>query len=506
MFHSHRLPRIKEKIAESLDLVTEQLNQLPDMPKNPEVDVSRGLDSFTTKTKAGLESTAFSSEWGKIAEEFRDQIIALKPRYNVKSEPPYRLDTNGRIDLTADDDRASIRSTPSHSRARTFEEYAEGQVADYPSPKRERVKGESNGNPGLFATPRRQGMGPALMPNSPSGRKNKGLAEIRTLIALKSKPGMPGLVSEEVYNTLCMEAVAQWQPPLETFIQKTEQYFHAGIEDILHTAFDGLHERRVYKEALSLLKGVIAVQLKETREALQRIYAIETNKFYTLDRESLERHRAAEARIIGRARHHSRWKAHMGEKGKDLPQLREWSHLSEEERKQEDIQASKEAQKLGDDPHKNELAVCAYVRGYYLTAASRFTDSITLHIISGLVPRLVDHIRDRHLDRQLGIQDGASKSLVVLLVMSGKRLTYTEPELFKRLMDEDLATSQRRAKLKNDRDRFMGAMQKIANLENPSANPSDQPVSPVIGSSLDTSIVIADGEGDGAGDNSGSAD
>ena len=123
---------IKEKISKRLLDVEHDLDKLPDLPSNPEVEIRRRLFNFAAETKAALESTAFSAAWGKIAESFRQDVLALKPRYVVKLDSPLKVDAMGRIDLTADDDGASQRSSPAsvtpQNRHRSFDEFADGFV------------------------------------------------------------------------------------------------------------------------------------------------------------------------------------------------------------------------------------------------------------------------------------------------------------------------------------------------------------------------------------------
>ncbi len=125
-----RLPLIKDKILDNLDQVIKGLAKLPELPRNPEVEVTRSLDSFAAEAKARLEGTEFSSSWGSTAQFFRDSIISLKPKYVVRTESSPHVDANGRIDLTRDDDGASVGSIPpACPKNRKYDEYAMDEQA-----------------------------------------------------------------------------------------------------------------------------------------------------------------------------------------------------------------------------------------------------------------------------------------------------------------------------------------------------------------------------------------
>jgi hypothetical protein len=59
-------------------------------------------------------------------------------------------------------------------------------------------------------------------------------------------------------------------------------------------------------------------------------------------------------------------------------------------------------EQLGPDPFKLELEVAAYVRGYYMTAALRFVDSVCLSV-HGKLFRSISQSIFYYLETQLGI-------------------------------------------------------------------------------------------------------
>ncbi|OAA57100.1 dynamin family protein [Niveomyces insectorum RCEF 264] len=424
------LPQIKERVTTKLLDVNRELSNLPDIPENPEVEVRRSLAEFASQR----------------------EILNLKPRYFVKHESSpllNRVDINGRIDLTHDDDSTSLQSAspaPTDARRRRFAEYLDGQQDSLlPVTPSKRARGEAavKSEAQTDYSP-----GSQMFRSSQTRPPAKTLQAVRDIIASKSKPGMPGIVTEDVYNSLCMEAVKPWLGPLHRLVDKVYTLLDTKLYEILYDALGNLRERLIFKMALSILKKFLVDRLDSVRRTLLAHYNLETRKFFTLDSESLARHERAEAKILARHRHHHRMVAYLGDKGADRPPPRPWEEMAEEERLREEARMNQEAVKLGPDPFKAELDVCAYVRGYYLTASTRFIDTCTLHVFSGLVPDVIDTLSKWYIDTELGVFDG------------------TTPQSFIDLMEEDAGTSEKRNALKEDRRRFELTMESIERLEN----------------------------------------
>ncbi|EFX02507.1 dynamin family protein [Grosmannia clavigera kw1407] len=346
------LPQIKEKVTSKLLDVNRELAKLPDIPENPELEVRRSLADFASRIKTTLEGASLSPLWGDVVQQFRHEILDLKPRYIVKTEisPLNRLDTNGRIDLTHVDDSISSTLSPrlSHdTRRRRLDEYLEGPDPHGPSTPSKRQRGEG---------PVKAEIPSECSSTSKLRAKSRSLQEVRAVIASRSKPGMPGIVTEDVYNSLCMEAVRPWRGPLQQLLDRTYRLLDNTLHQLLCEAFSNLRERLVFKKAASILKKYIVDQFHSVKDVLLKNYALETRKFYTLDKDSLARHEHAEAKILARHRHYYRMVAYLGDKASDRSPPRPWELMAEEERAREDVRMNQEATKLGPDPFKAELS------------------------------------------------------------------------------------------------------------------------------------------------------
>ena len=387
---------MKQKVDDHLQAINEQLKKFPDPPPNPEMEVMKSLAEFTIRVKDRVLHQDFMNMWhGRFAKQFKRYIIGMKPKFNVrehvKSSRPVFIDLDGESPTSSPTIRK--RSAPVMDLT--------GQA----TPKRQRgqqtngvVKAEAPDHPLFPSTPSHlRSMTPALTPSR--GPKSKSLMDIRNLINRAAIPGQPDLVSSSVHEPLFIEAAKSWAPHLDWFINQTFSFLETDVLAILDAAFSHLKNRAVYKESLEHMKTFIENHKRVLREQLMLIYRLETQRLFTTDDESLKRNKAAELEILVRHRNHFRIAAHNGEELGHVPKMDE---LTDEELKQEAARMDKELKKLGPDQFEQELAVAAYIRGYYLTAANRFVDYVSIHVMSGLLPQVASVI-ETYLHEQLGL-------------------------------------------------------------------------------------------------------
>lgn len=149
--------------------------------------------------------------------------------------------------------------------------------------------------------------------------------------------------------------------------------------------------------------------------------------------------------MLRRTRHFYRWKAYNNDTVAE--KLEDWNAMTAEARRKEEDKLQKEQVRLGEDEYSSELNVAAHVRGYYLTAAMRFTDVTAMHITSGLFPDLIDDI-ELYLDKAMGLIGGDAY----------------DADVFVRLMEEEQSTAEKRVQVKAKVARFDRAVKEIQEL------------------------------------------
>jgi len=402
------LPSIREKVEARLVDINVDLEMLPDLPENPEVEIRRSLLNFNSEAKALLDgSELYNCLSARAKGTLRDGIMELKPKYIVNQNlSPARP-------AGASPQPNGASPAGSHGRTRNFDQFREDQPSGFRTPKRPRasngVKAEDEGptpTRQLFATPRH----PAAGRGAGMPRRAKTLAEVRELIVTKSNLGMPGLVSETVHKLLCAESVGRWGPPVAGFVRAVSEILRDRLDQILEESFHGLHGCLVFREGRRLVRRFVDDHAEGLRKTLDHLCRVEAGGTFTLDEDTLARHKANEKRVLLHARHHWRWNGHQNVPEHEIPVLKPWDKLGPDDRVQAEAKMAKEAQKLGPDPYEPELDVCAFVRGYYLTAAARFVDHAVMYLITGIVPEMSEEVKHLYLDRKLGLVGPYGKS------------------------------------------------------------------------------------------------
>ncbi|KAH6641107.1 P-loop containing nucleoside triphosphate hydrolase protein [Chaetomium tenue] len=431
------LSEVKEKVETRLVDIRKQLKMYPDPPPSPELEIMKSLAEFTVRVKDRVMNQDFMSIWDdSYGEPFKALILNMKPKFNVRehaklSKPPVVIDLDGD---TAPSPTMRKRSAPAMDMAQT--------------PKRQRqvnavIKIEAQDNPMFPSTPCHARSSTPVMTPSRGGR-SRSLMDIRHLIRRAAVPGQPGLVSASVYEPLFTETAKSWDRHLHKFVDNTLSLLQAEILTILDAAFAHLKNRAVYKESREHMRAFVEAHRIELRGQLDFIYNLEAKRLFTKDEEPLKRNQDAEMRILVRHRNHFRIAAHNGE---ELSVVSKVEDMTDEDRKQEESKMAKELKNVGPDPFEPELAVAAYIRGYYLTAAKRFVDYFSIHVMSGLLPRVASVI-DTYLHEKLGLTSSSTAQAVL-----------------QRLMSEGPEIEQKRRDLRAEKETLDGAMDIIVNLE-----------------------------------------
>jgi hypothetical protein len=257
---------------------------------------------------------------------------------------------------------------------------------------------------------------------------------------------MPNSIPDAVKQDLCKESVRTWEKEVQIFITETMRLVAAEMAKVLDVAFAGLQKRAVYREAKVHLNDFLKEHAENLRSRLMYAFQLEGHQLYTLNEQFFQLNQESELRELMRHRHHYRWAAFTKDESNTRPKA--LGEMNADEKKKEAATMDDQAKKMGRDTFQQELEVCAYVRGYFLTAASRFIDNTSLHIVSGLFPTVASQITSSmYLDTKLGLVDLPDRTV------------------FNRLMEEEPKTAELRAQLKEDKKKFDKAMESILALE-----------------------------------------
>lgn len=417
---------------------------------------------------AALDSTEMSSQLEMLSAGFRDCILNMKPKVDLRTQGGGYGD-NIYIDGSEDDTRSVHSAQANGTRKR--------QVIDMAPPatpaKRARatngasLPAASNGDSvprtptrGLIAQIRLQ---PPFTSFQGLGRGFRTIGQIRKDIRRKTKVGMPGVVSDEVYNDLCREAVGTWLKPVNVFLDATMGQIFDVFREKLSVAFKTLQNRTIFRKSIAFIDKFLTDHQKETAKLLEKLYRLETRQLFCLNKDAFEGYKKQELRQLTRARHHLRWKDFCGEESP----FTQWEDMSESARGAEMRKMDKESVEMGPDGFEMELDVAAYVRAYYLNAAHRFIEHICMAVVSGMIPEIKAQL-DGFLEQKLGLlpMKGTLEIWVSCSkVLLGTNIVAPDPQVFDALMSEGDGIALKRADLKADKTRYGKALKSIIDLE-----------------------------------------
>ncbi|RMJ16259.1 hypothetical protein CDV36_004089 [Fusarium kuroshium] len=444
------LPHIKHTLKQHLNGIVEQLNKLPELPSNVELEVQTSVMEFGEQARSKLKPAEFSKHFVPLPEDFRNCLLEMKPKFTLKDSSDIPV-------LEISDDESDAGSVVTITNTNTPSKRRAMGPPTTPS-KRARTDQMPNGTNGHIkpedmrasvprfspaAGPRRTAFPPPFTPFSGVGRGFRTLRQVRDEIKAKTRAGVPDIITEEVYNDMCREAIQPWDGPMKAFLNEVMNLLSTMLESALELSFARLNKRLIYKECRKILTEYLDERRHETLGALEMVYRLETYGLFTVNQEAFRRYQKDEQILLTRYRHQMRMlAAGYGDGRPPVP----WESLTDEKRVQDDRRREADLAKLGPDSFERELEVVAYVRGYYRLAALRFADAVALHITNGMIPHIQRHL-PYHLDRKLGLGGNDSTSV------------------YERLMAEDSATATRRETLRGEREKFAKALSSIEELE-----------------------------------------
>ncbi|KAM0563773.1 hypothetical protein ACHAPJ_001506 [Fusarium lateritium] len=434
-----------------LDNIVEQLNKLPELPSNVELEVQTSVMEFGELARSQLKPSEFSKHFVPLPDNFRDCLLDMKPKFTLKDSSDIPV-------MEISDDESDAGSVVTVTNPNTPSKRRSMAPPVTPS-KRARIDQMPNGTPfhgqvkpedsrassvvRSSPAPRRATFPAPFTPFSGVGRGFRTLRQVRDEIKAKTRAGVPDIITEEVYNDMCREAIEPWAGPMKAFLNQVMNLLNEMLDKALANSFARLNKRLIYRECKKILTDYLEERRRETIGALELVYRLETYGLFTVNQEAFRRYQKDEQVLLTRYRHQMRMQAAgYGDGRPPVP----WESLTEEKRALDDKRRETELGKLGPDSFERELEVVAYVRGYYRLAALRFADAVALHITNGMIPYIQRNL-PYHLDRKLGLAGADAASV------------------YERLMEEDPTTAAKRGQLRGEREKFVRALDSIGELE-----------------------------------------
>lgn len=420
------------------------------------------LRDFYSSVQQAVNDSEFEHGCKALTEEFYHRLVTLKPRCVLRTERPSKRPRDTIVISDDSDDNATSskrRAPKSSSLGSTPKRQHLSALPTTPA----LVKAEESPGGGAVS---RSPVGPAsaLSRFSRNGVVKLSILEIRDEIRRKTRGGFGNVVPLEVHETLCLRAVSQWERPLEEYTDKAIDMLRATVIRALRTALWKFSKRLIYREVHGYLMTFLENQAAVQRKRSVELYQSETYKAVTVNEKGLNDVKGVEKARIERYR--------LFQRGKEAGLIDEDRAFStseampQEEKDEQTSLAQKLRDQLPEDEFTREVDVTATVNAYYLTAAMRFADSVSMDINSRLFRSFRNGALGCFLDDKLELSYSTRKySTEKDDNWKLKLMNFAAVEVYARLMEEDTATAEKRVQLRKEREKIIAVMERIAALE-----------------------------------------
>jgi len=372
------------------------------------------LKNFNASVKSAVSEQAFEQKLKEHTEDFYRCLIQLKPKCNMVTEPRQvnqAPETVIAISDTSDDEpnktkRPSSKDTPiatTPKRRRLSRSYAMPIKAETATTPSGRVGFQSPATPSVFYSP--MVSTGHVFPRMSHFKLS--LLQIQQQIKRTTRGGFSHIVPLEVHEGLCLRAVAEWETPLMLYISKANEILIATVTKALGESLGDFSRRLIFKESEEYLTTFLREKGIEQTTRLEEIYNNEKYRVVTINEQGLHNHKAKEKAGLERFRLIRRAKA--AELVEDDRDFRDLETLTPEEKLEESKLFTRWLSQLPEDEFKREIDVAATVRSYYLVAATRFTDAVSMDINSHLFRSLREGALENYLEQKLGLSPCPSK-------------------------------------------------------------------------------------------------
>jgi hypothetical protein len=402
-----KLPVIRQQIETRLEAVEAELSRIPDTPLHTAVrTVADVIQDFCVEVRSEMAGeyghVVWNNDWKDCQKALWAQLQKLKPTMITTGDLDKGLYTSTLPGQSADDamviesDDDMEPDTPSKKRK-----------YDTP-PKRESQTPAPSASP--FRTPRKpvSRSSRVLPPNPPSldlpGNITKfckrfRLDEITQHLSMASRSRVPGQIDPQVREELMVAPLESWSGIVKDFFDSLEQRLKFRIQTLFDQHFRDWKGSELYKSSLAIVQSILDNNLHEQRTTMAaESLNDEREGPHIFHEDVFKNDKAAVMARYAQARFDARLKLYYAEyaelNDQEMPPTKK-DQFRRDERKMALVKK---------EPYSREIDLVADISAYYMIAARRFHDSITMRIESKFFKQLRDKLRDQ-LQDELGIYD-----------------------------------------------------------------------------------------------------
>jgi hypothetical protein len=230
-------------------------------------------------------------------------------------------------------------------------------------------------------------------------RKTFKLDEVTRHINLTSRSRVPGQIDPQVREEMMVSPLEHWPVIIDTFFKDFEHQLKSHIQALFDKHFREWKGSKLYTTSLAIVGSTIDNNLHEQRNTMAaESLNDELEGPHIFHEDTFEKEKAAVVEKYTQARFDARLNIFITEHVAHYD--REMSSTDKERLHKDDRKMAL----LRKEPYAHEIGLIADISTYYMIAARRFHDSVTMRVESKFFKQLRDKLRDR-LQDELGIYD-----------------------------------------------------------------------------------------------------
>lgn len=405
-----KLPEIRRQIEDRLTRVEEELSLIPDIPLHTATrtvgDVVHAFaDAVRSEMVGEHRSMTWSNTWNELQAGLWDMLLQMKPTMLTVAKldeglfsttlPGRSIDNCIMIDSDDDEDLFGVPETPSKKRRLGAQPKREAQTpAPDPSPFRTPKKPTKKG------THRQSSQtASARVESFAALRKAFNLDEVALYVTQNSKTKVPGQIDPKVREEMMLSVLEHWPSVIENFFDDVERLLKQHMHVLLAKHFNAWKGSELYTASFAAVESLLDSNLYQQRTAMA-IESLEDELEgpHIFHKAEFNKEKGITMERYSQARTNNRLTIFARDAAEQLG--RDTSPADREKIRKDE----KKMAIIREEPYAREIDLVADISTYYMIAARRFHDSITMRIESKFFKQLRSKLRDQ-LQDELGIHD-----------------------------------------------------------------------------------------------------
>lgn len=405
-----KLPVIRRQIEDHLAVVDAELSRIPDIPLHIATrTVDDVLHVFTDDVRKEITGEhgfmTWSNIWHSLQESMWNMLMQLKPTLVTTAkldEGLFGTTLPGRsvhdsIVIDSDDEGpiSEAPETPSKKRKQGPQPKSEAQTSTaarspFRTPRKPTRKGTQKQSPDKSS---------AQPETFVAFRKSFNLDDVTLYVNQNSKNRVPGQIDPKVREEMMLSAIEHWPRVVSKFFDEFESCLKQHMLYLFEQHFSAWRGSELYTASLTALEGLLDTNLYQQRTIMAgESFNDEREGPHIFHKDEFSREKRTTVERYSQARMHARFNNFTRDAAE---------HYGREITPAEKAKIQKDEKKMSlikEEPYAHEIDLVADITTYYMIAARRFHDSITMRIESKFFQQLRSKLRDQ-LQDELGIHD-----------------------------------------------------------------------------------------------------